>query len=172
MGFCQCKHLKPILLQDAQCSFGTRSRTASWLRPSAEWMAKQPVIPANNEQLLSTNLKITFSMQQGKTSTPNPWHDWTFQVVTLLVGDVNLPQTMASLSIQRMGCWWFCIFHFRVNHYVTQIPISIDLHLDLEQFCWCMYVFKILRYHTAGAYGSIWNMKKVIIPAYVIVWPT
>lgn len=49
--FVGVKNPKPILLQDAQCSFGTRSRTASWLRPSAEWMAKQPGIPANNEQL-------------------------------------------------------------------------------------------------------------------------
>lgn len=86
----------------------------------------------------------------------NPWHDWTFQVVTLLVGHINLPQTMASLSIQRMGCWWFLCSHFRVNHYVTQIPISIDLHLDLEQFCWCSKYWDTIQQVHMGPYG-IWK---------------
>ena len=63
-----------------------------------------------------------------KTSTPIPGMIEPSKWSPCKVGDLNLPQTMASMSIQRMGCWWFCIFHFRVNHYVTQIPISIDLH--------------------------------------------
>lgn len=161
MGFCQCKHPKPILLQDAQCSFGTRSRTASWLRPLAEWMAKG-----------TTN-----------SSFPRTWK-------SLFNKEKHPLQSLAWLNLPS-GHPFGWAYKFAPNHGFTVhstngLLVIFVLSLQGESLCHSdtnlnrlaprfgtvLLVFKILRYHTAGAYGSIWNMKKVIIPAYVIVWPT
>ena len=107
MGFCQCKHLTPFLLQDAQCSSGTRSRTASRLCHSAEWMAMQTSDTFEKRTAPQRNLKIAFKCSKEKH--PLQFQPF-FKFFPPFVGGVNLPQSHDLIVHSTNGFW-------------TQVPI-------------------------------------------------